>query len=205
MPRRRTPWRWIGGGALLAALVGGLVAAFWPRPVPVDVVTVERGPLTVTVDGEGETRVRDVYVVTAPLSGRVMRIEADPGDLVRARETVLATVLPTDPAFLDVRTRAQRGSDVQRAQAALALAQAELDRAGAEVNYARSELDRVSRLAEQGNVSRARLDQALMEVRTREAEVASREAEIAVRRSELEAARAALIQPGVPIGAGEDG
>lgn len=57
--------------ALLAVLlIGGLAWAFWPQPVPVDLATIERGPLRVTVDGEGQTRVRDVYVVSAPLAGR---------------------------------------------------------------------------------------------------------------------------------------
>ena len=82
MQKRVNLRRWIGGIVVLALLVGGLAAAFWPRPVPVDAVTAARGPLTVTVDGEGETRVKDVYVVAAPVSGRLMRITADVGDRV---------------------------------------------------------------------------------------------------------------------------
>jgi HlyD family secretion protein len=188
--------RWIGGLVVLLLLVGGLAVAFWPQPVPVDLVTVARGPLTVTVDGEGETRVRDVYVITAPVSGHLLRVRAEAGDSVSAEQTVLATIIPTDPAFLDARARAQAESDVQRAEAALALAEAELNRAHAELNYAQAEFERVSQLAERGTISRAALDRALMEMRTREAAVASREAEVRVRRSELQAARAALIEPG---------
>ncbi len=78
--------------------------------MPVDAVTVTRGRLTVTVDGEGETRVKDVYVVAAPVSGRLMRITAEVGDRVEAGETVLATILPTDPAFRRPRARPRPGA-----------------------------------------------------------------------------------------------
>jgi len=60
-----------------------------------------------TIDEEGETRVRERFVVSAPVAGRVLRIELEPGDRVRRGETVLATFLPAAPAPLDVRTRAE--------------------------------------------------------------------------------------------------
>ena len=100
--------RWFLWGLLCAALIAGLVYAFWPQPVPVDLGEVSRGPLEVTVDEEGETRVKDVYVVSAPLPGRLMRIESEVGDWVNAREKVLATIQPADPEFLDVRSQVER-------------------------------------------------------------------------------------------------
>ena len=54
-------------GTLLVLL---LTWAFWPRPELVDIAAVERSPLIVTLDEEGETRVRDRFVVSAPLAGR---------------------------------------------------------------------------------------------------------------------------------------
>jgi len=65
-------------GTLGILVLTGLVCAFWPQPVAVDLVTVERGPMAVTVGDEGETRITDVFVVSAPITGRARRIEADP-------------------------------------------------------------------------------------------------------------------------------
>ena len=81
--------------------------AFKPAAVPVDFAEVTKGPLQVTVNEEGRTRVRDRYVVSAPLPGRMKRIELEPGDPVIAGKTVVAQFQPSDPALLDVRTRAE--------------------------------------------------------------------------------------------------
>jgi len=61
-----------------------LAYAFRPQPVRVDLAEATRGPLTVTVDEEGETRVRDVFVLSAPVAGRARRIEVEAGDEVVA-------------------------------------------------------------------------------------------------------------------------
>ncbi|HEY8153362.1 MAG TPA: efflux transporter periplasmic adaptor subunit, partial [Myxococcota bacterium] len=62
------------------------LAAGWtllrPDAVPVDVAPVVRGQLRVTVDEEGETRVRDRFTITAPTAGRLLRSELDAGDAV---------------------------------------------------------------------------------------------------------------------------
>ena len=79
----------------------------------------------VTVEEEARTRVRDRYVVSAPLPGRMRRIELEPGDPVVAGKTVLALFQPTDPALLDVRTRAELAARVKAADAALGGARAE--------------------------------------------------------------------------------
>lgn len=85
------PWRRIIWYLFLAAvLVAALVHAFRPQPVPVDLAVIERGDLSVTIDGDGRTRVREVYVVSAPVPGRVLRIERHVGDAVTANETLLA-------------------------------------------------------------------------------------------------------------------
>ena len=92
---------WIVAG--IAALAG---AGFWilrPDPVRVDVATVTRGPLQVTVDEDGETRVEDRYVVSSPVTGRMVRLECEVGDPVEAGQ-VLARIYPLP---LDTRTRAE--------------------------------------------------------------------------------------------------
>lgn len=178
--------------ALLLGLIGAL---FLPRPVPVDVGTATRGPFTVTVEEEGETRVREVYLVSAPISGRVLRIEGEVGDAVAAGETVLARILPTTPGFLDRRTRAERLAAIETAEAALTLARAEVARAEAELDYARAELSRRQPLFDRGHVAEAVLDEARRAVRTQEAALAESEAAVSMRSFELETARAALIDP----------
>ena len=67
-----------------AGVAAGLAVAFAPQPVAVEVVTVEAGPMVVTVEEEGQTRIHDVYVLSAPVTGRVRRIETHVGDAVVA-------------------------------------------------------------------------------------------------------------------------
>lgn len=191
MPFRRLVWYILAALAIAA----GLVYAFWPQPVAVDLAAVGRQDLVVTVDGEGQTRVREVYVISAPVSGRVLRIERHVGDDVTANETVLATLQPGDPTFLDARARAEAEAAVKAAEAALALALAERDRAEAELRFARSELSRARRLAATDNISERELDRAILEEQTREVALATAEASVTVRRFELENAKARLIQP----------
>lgn len=150
--------RWIvwGGIALAAAVV--LALAFRPAPVAVEVARVERGRLAVTLDEEGETRVRERFVVSAPVAGRVLRIDLEPGDEVVAGETVLAAFLPLDPPLLDARARAEAEERVRSARSALARSRAERDRAEAQLAYARSEMGRIDRLAREGILARERLE-----------------------------------------------
>ena len=182
------------------AVVAGLVYAFLPQPVPVDLAPIEKGELVVTIDGDGRTRVREVYVVSAPVPGHVLSIDRHVGDAVVANETVLATIEPTDPAFLDRRARAQAESVAKAAEAAFALAEAEQARAVAELEFAEAELARAERLATRGAVSQRDLDRAKLTVRTAKAALATAEATVEIRRFELESARAGLIEPGASGG-----
>src|SRR5688572_23159669 len=81
--------RWIGG----ALAIGVLVWAFMPDPLPVEKVVVQRGPLKVTVDEDGELRAHDRYIIAAPIGGRLMRITLREGDTV-AENQVLALLAP---------------------------------------------------------------------------------------------------------------
>jgi len=124
---------------LLAA--GGLALAwlFRPQPVPVDLAEIRQGPIQVTVSDEGETRVKDVFVVSAPLSGLMRRIELKAGDPVTEQKTVVARIAPGDPNFLDARSEREARAAVRRAVA--------------ERDFAVAELKRYRQLAEQGVVS----------------------------------------------------
>jgi len=189
--------------AVIAVLVAAvLVYAFLPQPVPADLAEVSRGALRVTVDDEGRTRVKEVYVVSAPVAGRVLRIDRHVGDQVKAGETVLATIQPTAPTFLDLRGKRQAEAAVHAAEAALQLSEAELARAQAELEYARSDLARARKLASGDTISPKALDNAKRNFKTSEAAVAAAEATLRVKSFDLETARASLIEPGSEVAAG---
>jgi HlyD family secretion protein len=183
---------WLVGACLLAA---GLAVAFWPQPVPVDMVQVARGPVLVTVSGTGQVKVKDVYTISTPVHGQLGRIEIHAGDSVIANDTVVARIREADPAPLDARTRSRLEAAVKAAEAALTLAHAERDKAKAELDFARTQLQRSRELASRGTISQAALDRAEMEVRALEAAHQTAIANVAVRVAELEQARAALIEP----------
>jgi HlyD family secretion protein len=194
--RPKRHWRRIAAGAVVAIVIAlALYYAFRPQPIPVDLAEVTVGVLEVDLEAEGQTRVADVYVVSAPVAGRMQRIEAQVGDEITAGETVLASIRPTAASFLDVRSRRQAEATVRTARAATNLARAERDRARAELDYAESELRRAEALAEKGNISASTLDRARLSVRTAQAALHTGRAALAVRQSELDTAEAALIDP----------
>jgi HlyD family secretion protein len=180
--------------AVLGFVAFLLVMALWPQSAPVDLAPVVRGPLLVTVEEEGETRVRDRFVVSAPVAGQVLRIALEPGDPVTQDDTVLATFLPAAPVLLDARSRAEAEAAVAAARATLGGTSAEQKRAEAALALARSELERHRELFEQKIVSAQALDAARTEARA--AEEAFRAAEFALAGAEhqLEMARARLLQ-----------
>ena len=130
----------------LVAFAGSLAWAFWPRPVPVDVAAVTRGPMRVTVDEDGRTRIRERYVVSAPLAGRMTRIQLHPGDAVASGQTVVAAIEPTAPALLDARARAEAEARFSAATAARDQAVPRLERVPSLKDMAREVRQRPSRL-----------------------------------------------------------
>lgn len=184
-----------------AALIVAFVLGLRPNPVPVDLAPVTRGPLRVTLDEEGETRIRDRFVVSAPFTGRILRIDLDPGEPVRKGD-VLAILRPGEPNLLDVRSRASLEARVRSAQAALGRAKADRERARAELRFAEAEFARNSALGRQGIVSQERVDQAKLAVDTRRGALAATEYEVEAAQHELEAARASLLEAGEAGGGG---
>ncbi len=179
-------------------IVGVTVVIAWsfmPRPVPSDFADVVRGELVVTVQDEGYTRVREVYAVSAPVGGRLLRVEAEPGDTVEIGET-LANILPSDPAFLDARSQGEAEAARQAAEALLGFARAEVTRAEAEADFARTEMERISTLAERGTVSQGALDRAELQFRSAQAALSTARANVRARIAERDAAAARLMEPG---------
>lgn len=183
-------------GWILAVLVvvGLLVYAFRPVPVEVDTAAAARGPLVVTVNAEGKTRIREKYVVSAPLAGQLLRIRHRPGDPVTTGDTVLAVIEPGDPSLLDARAKAEIESKVKGTEAARQQAEAGLKRARSAHQLAASQWERVKRLRESGVASADEADTA--EARERVAADEVRVAEFAVRVAgfEHELAKAALVR-----------
>ncbi len=188
---------WIAAG-IAATVVAALVYALRPQPIGVDVATVTTGPMAVLVEEEGRTRVRQVYAVSAPIIGRIMRPALDVGDKVVKGETVVAVIQPTDPPFLDLRSRHEIEAQINAAAAAVELAAAELRQAEGEVEFAETDLTRNERLARSGTVPERTLQKAQLDAVTRRAAVSRAKAQVELRRRQLDSERARLIGPEVP-------
>lgn len=178
---------------LAIALVGALVLAFRPQPALVEVSEVTRGPFEQVIEDDGKTRVRERYVVSAPLAGKLQRITLKAGDAVTAG-MVLAVIDPSSPALLDVRTERELTERVGGAEAARLRAAATVERARAALDKSRSDLERTRKLAVKSFVSAAQLEQVELEAKIslRELE-AARYAEQAAAH-DVAVARAALLQ-----------
>jgi HlyD family secretion protein len=181
--------------AAVLVVLAIVAMAMWPESVEVDVVRVERGPMQVTIDEDGETRVRDRFVVSAPLAGRLQRIELEPGDRVVRGKTIVARLAPGESPLLDPRTRAERSAAVDAARAAVGGAQAERARAAETLSRAKTTLARQEALMAAGAIASDDLDAS--ETAARTAEEALRAAEFAVARTEYELnlARTRLQEP----------
>lgn len=184
------------GGVAVLGLGGFTYMAMQPEPVPVDLVTISSGRLEVTVNAEGRTRVKDVYELSAPVSGLLERSPVSVGDAVVAQETLVARIAPGDPAFLDDRARAQAQAAVAQAQAAVSVADAQIAMAEADLAHAQTALNRLHDLHERGTIPKAQLDDAELGVDVAAAQLDSAHAAQEMRLAELAAQRAVLIEPG---------
>jgi HlyD family secretion protein len=184
--RRRLP---LYGGLLL---VGLIVIGLWPRAIPVESGMVVRGPLVVTVDEEGMTRVKNRYVVSAPIAGQLRRIDWKAGAPVEAGKTVLATLESSGADFLDARSLAQAEAHVRAAEANRDAAAAQRDRASAAAKLAEAEFERARQLREQKVASAQEYDLAQMRTETAAQDARAAVFGLKVAEFELEQARALL-------------
>lgn len=178
--------------ALVCLALAALVAyVFRPQPVQVDIAEVTRGPLQVTVDEDGQTRIRERYVVSAPLAGRLLRIDLDPGDNAETGQ-LLAVIEPRDPDLLDARAHAESQARVESAKAAVEQAEANFNGAAATLKLAQQDAAKRDELYKSGATTKKERDDAelLEQVRTQE-HTASRFA-VQVARFQFQLAEAAL-------------
>jgi len=178
-------------GVALAAVAALVAWSLQPRPVAVEVARVAQGPFEQAIVDDGKTRVRERYVISAPLAGRVERISLEAGDTVRAGE-VVAQLTPTAPAFLDERTVRELQARIGAAEAQLARARAEKQKVLAQRDQARADLARQEKLATEGFVSATAHEQAELALRTVDRAVDSAAYAEDAARHELEQAKAAM-------------
>ena len=161
-------------GLLIVALI---IYSFMPGAVPVQTETVTSDSLQVTVEEEGKTQVKDLYIISAPVAATLRRIDLEEGDSVAAGDP-LVQLEPPRSAILDPRSRAE-------AQARVEAAEASLEEAQTKAGQAKKERERVENLAEGGSATRRQLEQA-------RAEAGRTIAALNAARAELAAARAAV-------------
>ncbi len=149
-PPRRKARRWVPwlGAAVVAGLI---VAGLWPRPLPVETATVSKGALRTTVNEEGKTRIKQRYIVAAPVAGQLRRITFKAGAAVKADETVIAVIDPLPAVPLDARTRAL--AEARRDSAA-----ASVERARSQHEFAAIELRRSEKLAAEKTLTAQELE-----------------------------------------------
>lgn len=187
--------------AILAIAIGwGLV----PRPVAVDARVVSHGPLTVHVSDDGVTRIRERYVVSAPLAGRATRIDLHPGDPVEAEATSICAIEPTDPSLLDPRAVAEAEGRVEAARGEVERADVARTRAQIVLEYAEADLGRARNLAPERVISQEQLDDAERAFYTAAEDLRAAGHDARIARFELATAEAALLKtrPGTDDTAG---
>lgn len=172
-------------------VIAALVYGFMPKPVRIDVAQVKKGPLRVTIDEEGKSRVKDRFAVSAPVAGFLRRIELKVGDAVK-RGQVVAELEPLRSSVLDPRSRAEALAAVSAAQAMLDAAREEERSAEAAADYAKKNLERQKRLFESGYVAKDTLEQVDADARRSEAVRLSARARVTAARADLERAGSLL-------------
>jgi HlyD family secretion protein len=187
--------RWLIWGVVGALVLVGIGMTLMPQSVRVDSVRLQAQPMRVSVDEEGETRVHDVFVLSAPVAGHLRRIQVHVGDIVDAGTTVLAQIEPGDPSLLDPRSEAQARAAVKAAESARQLAAAAVDQAQAEFDFAQTEVQRARELVAEGTISRRASDEAERAYRITKAALATAHAGLQVADFELAQAQAQLLSP----------
>jgi HlyD family secretion protein len=178
--------------AVVAVVAGFIVYAFLPQPVEVDAEPVTRGPLMVTVNEDGKTRIKERFVVSTALAGQLRRIELKAGDPVAVGQTLLATILPNNPALLDPRARAEAEALVSALDSAVKRAETNLQAADQERDHTDTEYERIRRLREMGAASEDKLQDALFVMRAAREQQRSAGFSLDMARFELQQAQAAL-------------
>jgi HlyD family secretion protein len=153
--------------AIVAGVLAAVAVMVWavmPRPVPVDTAVVTKGRFVASVDEDGKTRVRERYVVAAPLAGRLGRIRFKVGDPIKVDDAV-ATIIPSPAPLMDPRTRKEVEERLGAAEANVERAKAGVERARAQSDQANADRVRTQTLAQRGAATAQALEHADLAVR----------------------------------------
>ncbi|MEP7172884.1 MAG: HlyD family efflux transporter periplasmic adaptor subunit [Aestuariivirga sp.] len=179
----------------LAGIAGGFIWLMWPQPIQVDVAKAVLGHMQLTVDEEGISRIREVYTVSAPVSGKVARSPREVGDHVVAGVTTVAAIHAADPTMLDARTRLELEAAVEAAKADRDFAGAAVLQAEKELRFAESELERTRYLVGKKVMALNALERRQLDADSAQQQLESARAQLDVRVHNLEIAEARLLEP----------
>jgi HlyD family secretion protein len=175
------------------AIVALAIYGWYPKPLRVEIARATQGELQVTIDDDGETRVRERYTVISPLTGKLVRVTLHAGDPVVRGETELVAIEPTDPSLLDARERAESEARVKAAESMLSRALEAQTIAKESLSLANRELERGLQLKDSQSISAGELDQLEHRERIARAEVRSATFLVAIAEHEMALAKAALL------------
>jgi len=187
--------RKLGTRIVVVLVLGGLVAfivnGFRPEPILVSVGAAVRRPLEVSIEESGKTRVRDRYVVSAPVLGHLARVTLKVGDTIEQGQ-VIAEIAPMAPGLLDDRTRGEASARVMVAQANIDRTKVVTKRAQASVQFAMEQAERQRALRKSQGTSEQVLEQAEFALRAAEEDFAGAVFSERVAQQELALAKAAV-------------
>ena len=153
---------------ILAVIVVLAGLGLRPQPAPVATARDTTGALRATVSEEGKTRIRQRYVVAAPVSGQLRRIPFKPGAEVESGVTVVAVIDPLPASPLDERNRAL-------AEARRDSTRVLLEKSRTTQELARSELRRIEQMFTAKTISPQEMESAQMRETAAAREVAAAE------------------------------
>ena len=179
---------------VLIALVVVGVLAFRPQPVEVETARVTQADLEITIQEDGKTRIREKYIVSTPVAGRLSRIELKPGDLVSDEGQRIAVILPGQPAMLDARAKAQAEARVEQANASVKRAAAAAEQVKVDFELARIKFERAENLITSKAISTDEYDVARSQYFSLQQNIRTIEFDQEIAKYELETAEAALLQ-----------
>lgn len=176
----------------LSTLVGLLVWAFIPSPIPVKVDEVRLGSFNASLDAEGVTQARDRIVVWAPVPGTPQRMPLVVGDPVVVKQ-VVARFVPDAAAFHDSQTISYLNARIAAAEAARNRALSDRDQTAAVVNQARENLRNAESLVATSSTGAAvQREQAQVAMKLIFKEMQSMDAAAQMAKFDMDAAEAAL-------------
>lgn len=177
----------LGGVLLVCAVL--IAVALRPAPITVETAQVQQGPLRVTIDEEGETRVHDRFVIAAPVNGRLARIELRDGDPVEVNQ-ILATIAPLP---LSAREREEQLAHVAAAEARQRAAEEQVRHVQAEFEQARRDRVRAEELLKEGFATQQTVERARVAEATRTKELSAAQFRARAAAADVQQARAGLL------------